>query len=69
MTNDKSPVITLKHLARDFELDPYALRMALREEGLQPQINRRWKWLNRESSEYLRARTVAKDLSSRLRRS
>lgn len=34
-------MIVLKHLARDFDIDPYALRMKLRKHF---GIRRRWRW-------------------------
>lgn len=60
-------MIRLKNLARDFELDPYALRMALRAANLQPMVNKRWKWSDVSEPEYVKAREVAQALSVRLR--
>ena len=62
-------VITLKHLARDFDLDPYAMRMAFRAAGLSPQINGRWKWIDEKNPEYKKAREVARKMSLRLKSS
>jgi len=53
-------VITLKHLARTLNVDPYTLRMALRAAGLQPQVNRRWKWESEEDSQYRSALNVGR---------
>lgn len=43
-------MIVLKHLAREFNIDPHKLRMILRSLNLEPK-NRRWKW--EEDSEQL----------------
>ena len=45
-------MITLKHLARDYNLDPYAFRMALRGSELHPLVNGRWKWPSKDDPEY-----------------
>lgn len=58
-------MLTLKHLARTFDLDPYALRMALRAAGMSPQLNRRWKWPDDQDTNYKEAVQVARSLSSR----
>lgn len=60
-------MITLKHLARDFNVDPYSLRMALRAAGLEPQVNKRWKWETTEEPSYKSAKVVAEALSHRIR--
>lgn len=61
--------ITLKHLARDFDLDPYAMRTAFRAAGLSPQINGRWKWIDEKNPEYKKAQEVARNMSLRLKSS
>ena len=35
--------ITIKHLCREFDLDPYTFRQQLRDDNQKP-LNRRWKW-------------------------
>lgn len=49
---------TLKHLARDVDMDPYRLRMALRALGLSPLVNGRWKWESAEDPNYKKARDL-----------
>ncbi len=58
-------MITLKHLARDYNLDPYAFRMALRGSELHPLVNGRWKWSSKDDPEYKKAEEVAQTLASR----
>ena len=58
---------TLKHLARDVDMDPYRLRMALRALGLSPLVNGRWKWESAEDPNYKKARDLI--LESRLKSS
>jgi hypothetical protein len=53
-------MITIKHLARRLDIDPYSLRMALRNAGLKPGINRRWKWEDVEDESYKEALKVGK---------
>lgn len=36
-------MVLLKHLCREFDIDPYQLRKRLRAAGYAPH-NRRWKW-------------------------
>lgn len=36
-------MILLKHLSRQFDIDPYQLRKLLRAQGYEP-LNRRWRW-------------------------
>lgn len=60
-------MLTLKHLAREHDVDPYALRMALRASQLEPQVNKRWKWESSEDPEYQKANSVAASLASRLK--
>lgn len=59
-------MITLKHLARDFSLDPYTLRMALRNAGLQPPSNRRWRWETDQDPHYQKCQQVAVSKASSL---
>lgn len=49
---------TLKHLARDVDMDPYRLRMLLRALGLSPLVNGRWKWESEEDPNYKKARDL-----------
>lgn len=49
---------TLKHLARDVDMDPYRLRMSLRALGLKPLVNGRWKWESEEDPNYKKARDL-----------
>lgn len=56
-------IITVKHLAKEFDWDPYDLRMALRKAGLTP-INRRWKWEDTKSDHYKKCRKVAQSKKS-----
>ena len=54
-------MITLKHLAREFDLDPYKLRQHLRAH-LPHKRNQRWQWTT-ENPELAKARKIAKSLS------
>lgn len=59
-------VYTLKHLAREFDLDPYKLRMALRAADLAPPggENSHWRWLDKECPHLAECRLVAKKVKS-----
>ena len=59
----EKPMIVLKHLCREFDVEEYDLRMALREAGLKP-TNRRWKW-EENSKELKSAKSVAQKLKSK----
>ena len=51
-------MLTLKHLAREVDMDPYRLRMSLRALGLSPPVNGRWKWESDEDPNYKKARDL-----------
>lgn len=61
-----SDVYTLKHLAREFSLDPYKLRMALRAAELAPPggENAHWRWPDKEDPHLAECRKVAKTVPS-----
>lgn len=54
-------MITLKHLAQRYNLDPYLLRQSFREQ-LEHEPNQRWKW--KENDQQLtEAEAIAKSLT------
>lgn len=55
-------MITLKHLCREFNLDPYPLRQKLRK-TLKHKRNQRWQW-NDDDPQLSEAREVAKELAA-----
>lgn len=57
----RSTMITLKHLCREYDLDPYPLRQKLRK-GMKHKRNQRWQWPD-PSPELDEARQIAKQLS------
>ena len=56
-----SNLITLKHLCREFDVDPYPLRQKLRK-GLEHKRNQRWQWPD-DDPQLAEAREIAKQLS------
>lgn len=56
-------MITLKHLCREFDLDPYTLRQHLRKNMPSHSKHRRWKW-QPDDPELATAKTLAKELSN-----
>lgn len=48
-------LLTLKHMAKDLDVDPYRLRAVLRNTELTPS-NKRWKW---DETEYPKALAIA----------
>ncbi|RMH22107.1 MAG: hypothetical protein D6698_01740 [Gammaproteobacteria bacterium] len=54
-------MITLKHLCREFNLDPYPLRQKLRK-ALKHKRNQRWQW-SEDDPQLAEARKIAKALS------
>lgn len=54
-------MLTLKHLARTLNLDPYALRQRLRQANLKPQVNGRWKWPDEQDPNYQAAKAAAQN--------
>jgi len=54
--------ITLKHLCREFDLDPYTLRQYLRKNMPAHIKHRRWKWQQDEAE-----LTIAKSLAQQLK--
>lgn len=54
-------MITLKHLARTLDMDPYTLRQRLRAAKLSPLNNGRWKWPDTDHPQYLQALEAAKN--------
>lgn len=57
-------MIVLKHLAREFDVEPYPLRGALRKAGLEPDEKRRWRWPDKKDENYKKAAAVAQKLRS-----
>lgn len=53
--------ITLKHICRDFELDPYKLRMALRRANFPKHKSRHWRWDSEQDPQYLAVRQFAQE--------
>jgi len=53
--------VTLKHLCREYDLDPYPLRQRLRKQ-LEHRCNQRWQWQD-DDPQLAEARKIAKDLS------
>lgn len=53
-------MITLKHLAQEFELDPYKLRQELRK-NLKHKHNQRWQW-EPKNPQLAQARKIAERL-------
>lgn len=58
-----SDLITLKHLCREFDLDPYTLRQYLRKHLTSHTKHRRWKW-QPDDPELKTAKALAKELSN-----
>lgn len=54
-------MITLKHLAQEFQLDPYKLRQVLRQH-LPHKPNQRWQWKPTDP-QLQKAKDIAKELS------
>ena len=54
-------MITLKHLCREFDLDPYPLSQKLRKQ-LEHKRNQRWQW-QPDDPQLAEARKIAKNLS------
>ncbi len=54
-------MITLKHLCREYNLDPYSLRQKLRK-ALEHKRNQRWQWPE-DDPQLVEARKIAKSLS------
>lgn len=61
MDNPKQRV--LKHLAREFDLSPYDIRLELRKH-MTP-TGGRWRWPSEEDKDYKKARKLIKELSAR----
>ena len=59
-------MLGIKHLAREFDLDPYDIRMALRAS---PDIKRKkgqqWKWLDSNDPGYKVAQSITQKLKSK----
>lgn len=55
-------MITLKHVAREYDLDPYALRQKLRSQ-LEHKPNQRWQWDEKDPN-LSKAREIAKGMKS-----
>lgn len=58
-------MLVIKHLARDFDLEPYDLRRAFRDAGLKPDNRRRWRWEDENDKGYIAARAIAQKLKSK----
>lgn len=56
-------MITLKHLCREYDLDPYPLRQALRKQ-LTHRRNQRWQWQD-DDPQLKEARDVAQTLKDK----
>jgi hypothetical protein len=56
-------MITLKHLCREFDLDTYPLRQALRRK-LTHKRNQRWQW-EPDDPQLTEARSIAKSLKDK----
>lgn len=54
-------MITLKHIAREFDLDPYRLRQHLRQ-NLKHRRYQRWQWPDNDP-QLTQVRTLAKQLA------
>lgn len=57
-------MITLKHIAQEFELDPYKLRKKLRL-NLKHSSNQRWKW-DPKDPELAEAKKIAKLMKDKI---
>ena len=53
-------MITLKHICREFDLEPYPLRQKLRQK-LTHRKNQRWKWLP-EDPQLTEVRNIAREM-------
>lgn len=58
------PIVTIKHLCREFDLDPYPLRQYLREHMTTHQKHQRWQW-PAQSKDLRRAKELAKQLKEK----
>jgi hypothetical protein len=56
--------ITLKHLCREFDLDPYTLRQYLRKNLTSHTKHRRWKW-QPDDPELTTAKKLAQQLKDK----
>lgn len=52
-------MLTLKHLARELDMDPYTVRQRLRAANLSPLVNGRWKWPDTQDPQYQAALKAA----------
>ncbi len=59
-----SDLITLKHICREFDLEPYPLRQYLRKHMTTHKRNQRWKW-EPKSEQLTEARLLAKQLKDK----
>lgn len=57
-------MVTLKHLCREFNLDPYPLRQYLRRHMKDHDKHQRWRWPDNDP-QLERARELAKQLSEK----
>lgn len=54
-------MITLKHIAREYELDPYLYRQKLRQK-MKHAKNQRWKW-SEDDPALAQAQQIAKEMN------
>lgn len=58
-------MLVIKHLAREFDIDPYDIRLALRASGLKKPKGEHWKWPDENDKNYKKARAIVQKLKEK----